>query len=155
MPKRNKTRLINHYRKILETYTDATIRNSDPGNLIRFNYSGKNIYDKRPLIIFLGIDPADNLVHGINLNYLYEDTVQRLFEKINSRFPVTSKSDHLVKESYTKIHLASTGLFSAQKLYEVSIKPFLVPSVESSYRTYKIKNISSVEYIKYELDRLK
>ena len=50
-----------------------------PGMITQFKYSGEKIFDKNPLIMIIWNDKSGGLIHGINLNYLPESQVQRLF----------------------------------------------------------------------------
>ena len=50
-----------------------------PGMIAQFKYSGDRIFDKTPLIMVVYNEYGRDLVHGINLNYLPESQVQKLF----------------------------------------------------------------------------
>ncbi len=50
-----------------------------PGMIAQFKYSGDRIFDKTPLIMVVYNNIHNDLVDGINLNYLPESQVQRLF----------------------------------------------------------------------------
>ena len=51
-----------------------------PGMVVEFKYSGKDIFDKRPLILLLYKEYGKyDLIHGLNLNYLQGSAVQKLF----------------------------------------------------------------------------
>ena len=51
-----------------------------PGMIVEFKYSGKDIFDNRPLILLLYKEYGKyDLIHGLNLNYLMESAVQKLF----------------------------------------------------------------------------
>ena len=50
-----------------------------PGMIAQFKYSGDKIFDKNPLIMVVYNEYGGDLVHGINLNYLPESQVQKLF----------------------------------------------------------------------------
>jgi len=50
-----------------------------PGMIAQFKYSGDKIFDKTPLIMVVYNEYGGDLVHGVNLNYLPESQVQKLF----------------------------------------------------------------------------
>ena len=50
-----------------------------PGMIAQFKYSGDRIVDKAPLIMVVYNEYGGELVHGVNLNYLPESQVQKLF----------------------------------------------------------------------------
>ena len=153
MPKNKSHRIVDHYRKILDKYP-VSINQIYQGDLIEFKYKGKNIFDKNPLVLFIYYERDNRLMHGINLNYLYETDVQNLFKKIHKTVaPVTGP--HINESMWTKVNLSSFGIFSGKRMYETSVKPYLTPGVQNSYRTYKRNNMSNVKLIKYNLDRIK
>ena len=103
-----------------------------PGMIVNFNYSGKDIFDKTPLILLLyregvGHGNSYDLVHGLNLNYLSPDMVQSLFctcellykgANVYSKEPIhravqsqmgdyddTLPNRNLLKENFTRIML--------------------------------------------------
>ena len=51
--------------------------------MIEFKYSGKNIYDSKPIVFVL--EKIGDLVKGINLNYLTEYRVQQLLQEVNHK----------------------------------------------------------------------
>ena len=76
---RGVSRKINHSPRILGSeyiHMNEVVN----GMILSFGYRGKNIYDQKPMILFLYKD--DHLIHGINLNYLTESEVQYLFKSI-------------------------------------------------------------------------
>jgi len=116
------------------------------GSLVTFNYTGPKVTDKNPLIIYLYND--DKLIHGINLNYLYEHDVQNLFKFINSVIPIRMIS------SEKKSEIEFTKEVDAKKLYESVIKPKLmnVPRTKGCYRTYKSNKMTNLHLVNYKID---
>ena len=57
------------------------IRALVPGMIVQFRYSGDTIFDKNPLImvVYNEYGVHDSNLHGVNLNYLPEAQVQKLF----------------------------------------------------------------------------
>ena len=100
-----------------------------PGMLVEFVYSGDNIFDRSPLIlvVYNEVYKGGDLVHGINLNYLPESQVQKLFctcellhkgASVYSKEPIrrtvqsqmgdyddTLPNRNLLKEEFTRIML--------------------------------------------------
>ena len=118
----------NHYQGIQPAEVVALY----PGMIVQFSYMGDDVFDKNPLILFLYKEEKHSvsksgLIHGLNLNYLKETQVQRLFctcellfkgKSIYSTEPITRKvqsqmSDYddtlpyrnLLKEEFTRIML--------------------------------------------------
>ena len=50
-----------------------------PGMITQFKYLGDDIFDKNPLVLVVYNEYGGDLIHGINLNYLPESQVQKLF----------------------------------------------------------------------------
>jgi len=100
-----------------------------PGMIVEFAYSGDNILDRSPLIlvVYNEVYKGGDLVHGINLNYLPESQVQKLFctcellhkgASVYSKEPIkrtvqsqmgdyddTLPNRNLLKEEFTRIML--------------------------------------------------
>jgi len=98
-----------------------------PGMIVQFNYLGDTIFDKNPLVMVVYNDLRGELIHGINLNYINEAQVQKLFctcellfagasvysnEKIGrkvqsqmSDYDDTLPNRNLLKEEFTRIML--------------------------------------------------
>ena len=151
MPKK-----INHYRRILSKKTIPKNK-LIPGMIISFRYKGKDIYDKIPLILFLYNDISTNLIHGLNLNYLYERDIQNIFEIISKKIDISIEYDENEKgNSYVALNKNPTSKigFGAKKLYEQVIRPkiFSIQRTKNCYRTYKLGNISSLMLMNYRLD---
>ena len=75
-------RKVFHGNKI--SYIDTrsiSSRSVDPGDMIEFKYSGQNIYDSKPIVFVL--ENKNNLIKGINLNYLTKYRVQQLLQEVN------------------------------------------------------------------------
>ena len=50
-----------------------------PGTVIQFNYNQTGVYDKKPLLFVIKKGSDKDILTGINLNYLKEYKVQKLF----------------------------------------------------------------------------
>jgi len=146
------------------------------GQIIEFRYSGTNIRDKRPLIMVMANGLTDRnvntdkiLLHGINLNYLSNYELDKLFEILSRN--IRGQSRELFQDerdergryvspenSITRMAVPG-GIGSAamtvlrpimQEVYGSIAKPIL--SKNNSYRKYEIKNITGVKGIKFKLE---
>ena len=61
----------NHSRRIQDLQS-ARIKSLYPGTIVQFKYTGKDIFDKSPMVLVLWNDYSESKIHGINLNYLTE-----------------------------------------------------------------------------------
>jgi hypothetical protein len=149
-------KLLNHHRRIL---SKNIISKSElkPGMIVLFKYSGKKISDKSPLILFLYDDVSNKLIHGLNLNYLYEHDIQKIFKAISKKVDISiSYTDNPNGYPYIQLNKNSKSTigFGAKQLYEDVIKPeiFSIQRTKDCYRTYNVKNISSLKLVNYKLD---
>ena len=122
MPKK-----FNHRRKI-KNRQPAKIKSIMPGMILEFNYKGKNIFDKRPLILVLYNEYYERrrrgknvLMHSINLNYLNAAMLSKFVNQLSTKGSTkeeigivtknpdaeleTSPSRGLLRETYTQILL--------------------------------------------------
>ena len=150
-------RKSNHNARILADY--HVPRNVlKPGMIIRFSYTTPNSYDKRPVVFVTWIDRKtnrnQNLIHGINLNYLNEGEVQKFFENISKAVQLGMDDEELDDgQLYTKVYLPE-GMLSGKAIYNTVIKPKLlkVNSTSNCYRSYKALNMKSVGIVNYRLN---
>ena len=149
-------RKINHYRRILSqnvTSLDQVL----PGQIITFRYNSPKRYDPSPLVFFIHNDKSNKLVHGINLNYLYEADVQNIFSKM-SKFVNIEMEYNSEDESYTRIDInknsKSKAGINGDKLYEQFIKPKVMslPRTKNCYRTYKPNKMTAIRSVNYQFD---
>lgn len=150
------TKVLNHYRRII---SKSIISKSElkPGMITLFKYRGEKISDKSPLILFLYNDTSTKLIHGINLNYLYEHDIQNIFKMISKKIDISiSYTEDPDGHPFVQLNenSKSTIGFGATKLYNEVIKPkvFSIPRTKNCYRTYNTKNISSLRLVNYKLD---
>ena len=73
-------RKVNHSRRILSKKS-TTISKVGFGNIIEFNYSAKDVYDKTPMIFILS--KKGKILNGINIGYLKESIIENLLEETN------------------------------------------------------------------------
>ena len=100
------------------------------------------------------------LLHGINLNYLYEKDVQTLFHEISKKvsIKVHKRLGRDVLGRYQTIDRSPfvefTSKVNPRVLYESVVKPKLFSSrkTKNCYRTYKTSKISNLNLVNYKLD---
>ena len=59
-----------NHRHLIESVQPSLNKAIYPGMIIDFRYDGKNIFDKKPIVLTLWNDYQGHKIHGINLNYL-------------------------------------------------------------------------------------
>ena len=157
-------RKISHERRI-QSEKPISKNKLSPGMMVTFKYTGKSIYDKSPFVLFLYEDRPKKLIHCINLNYLSESVVQKLFKDISKVVPVEFAGNTDLNKPFTGVDMTgkdSSGdvatnrksTATANMLYEKIIKPKLlnIPSTENCYRTYSTGKVSSIRVVSYKLD---
>ena len=85
MPKQK--RKFFHERRIMDEYLIPVVK-LRAGTVLRFFYGDDKAFDNRPLILFLYKNVERELLHGLNLNYLYEKDVQQIFRWISEVVPL-------------------------------------------------------------------
>ena len=160
-----KNRRLNHTRRFVGYPQAISKRNIKPGMIVTFSYVGYH-NDPKPLILFLGVEEKrggtrDDLLHGINLNYLHEANVQKLFTELSKKTPVRF-DDQSFKEwgssfGYVEIEkdINSPGN-NANVIYETVIKPKLMRAAytKNCYRTYFFNKVQSLKLVNYKLDAI-
>ena len=87
-------KIYNHISKIKRSQP-AKIKAVHPGMFIRFKYRKKKISDDAPILLVLYKDYKENLVHGINLNYLNNTRMKLILEKVVKGASVYSEDINL------------------------------------------------------------
>ena len=129
--KRQKEKLVtkHNHKQYYQKTQPGKLKALYPGMIAEFVYSGDKIFDKKPLIlvVYNEVYMGGDLVHGINLNYLPESQVQKLFctcellhkgASVYSKEPIrrtvqsqmgdyddTLPNRNLLKEEFTRIML--------------------------------------------------
>ena len=154
-----------------------------PGMILEFNYSGDDIHDPKPLVLVIWRDYAGrrggkNKIHGINLNYLTEHRVQKLFSILGEKYQVGKQDPqnpedrdewlhrNLIQEDFTRIKLQTykedrgteprLSKLEAKRqiklIYEKILKRKLfIPSTYDVYRSYYMKNMGSIKIVNYRI----
>ena len=139
-----------------------------PGMIIWFSYNEKDITDPEPIILALwqdykGRGGGNNLLHGINLNYLRPTEIKELFLILEQRFTVSvvgAKEDTsgLTDIPYTRVALpgdfnkrptASDKSKLKIALYERSLKDKF-RQLGISFRSYKLKKMKNIRLVNFK-----
>ena len=137
-----------------------------PGMIIWFSYAEKDITDPEPIILALwqdykGRGGGNNLIHGINLNYLRSGEIGGLFSILESRFDVSVVEDEpggLTDIPYTRVALP--GEFNKRPtaadksklkiaLYEQSLRDKF-RQLDVSFRSYKLKKMKNIRLVNFK-----
>ena len=157
----------------------AIIKSVQPGTIIQFNYVGKNIFDKKPIVLVLWNDKGESKIHGINLNYLTEFKIKMLFEEIMERgnaLVVEDQDDdtdyddtlpyrNLLKDPYTRLKLPTykesrggnplskaEAVKQMDRLHEKKLKK--VVKKHDIYRSYLQNKMNNIKVVTYDIEGL-
>ena len=144
-------RRYNHLRRILNEIKIPE-KSILPGMIIRFEYTKKDVFDVRPVILVLDI--KGDKVDGINLNYLNEYQVQRMFSVAQSLIPVIEENLLQLPLPYMRLQLSTSRRatsVSGKLMYDrfKSNREWI-----EAFRTYKFKVMTSPKVVNYDLDIL-
>ena len=117
-----------------------------PGMVLTFNYSEKGVRDPRPILLFLYNN--NNVLEGININYLNPTKLKKLFSVIEFKKGKLDEEENLVflKEDYFRIQISNPkkrSAMSPKRFYSdviLSDKYF-----KQAYRSYKIGSLTSLQ----------
>ena len=127
------SRKINHHRRVISK-TLVNIRRVRAGDIIEFKYTSDNIRDKTPLVFVL--KKQGKVMHGLNLNYLKEFRVQKLFDEPDYKKIQEGRVTRTMRDN----------LFKKLRFWSI---------VEPGYRTYSISKMSSrINEIEYKTDEM-
>ena len=169
----------NHTRKIVDKQP-AKAKWIMPGSIVSFNYSGTDIFDRKPMILVLWNDLNAEKLHGINLNYLNEMKVKELFERIvtkgENRVILEDQmnpndtddnlpSRNLIHDPYTRFRLPtyredrggnplskSEAIRQMDILYKKVLKRIVTK--HDIYRSYHVVKATSIKIVTYDLGGL-
>ena len=113
--------------------------------ILTFNYSEKGVKDPRPILLFLYNN--NDILEGININYLNPTKLKKLFSVIEFKKGKLDEEENLIflKEDYFRIQISNPKKRSAmtpKRFYGDVIladKYFI-----SAYRSYKTKSLTSL-----------
>ena len=140
--------MANRYnnRRIIKSGQKVAVGKLLPGMILTFNYSEKGVKDPRPILLFLYNN--NNVLEGININYLNPTKLKKLFSVIEFKKGKLDEEENLVflKEDYFRIQISNPKRRSAmtpKRFYSdviLSDKYF-----KQSYRSYKTKSLTSLQ----------
>tara|TARA_Y100000296_G_C5039462_1_gene189064 strand:+ start:74 stop:631 length:558 start_codon:yes stop_codon:yes gene_type:complete len=70
------------HKQLVESRQSSPNKAIYPGMIIEFQYKAENVFDKQPMVLLLWNDYPNGKVHGINLNYLSNQNLIVLFNKL-------------------------------------------------------------------------
>ena len=140
--------MANRYnnRRIIKSGQKVAVGKLLPGMILTFNYSEKGVKDPRPILLFLYNN--NNVLEGININYLNPTKLKKLFSVIEFKKGKLDEEENLVflKEDYFRIQISNPKRRSAmtpKRFYSdviLSDKYF-----KQAYRSYKTKSLTSLQ----------
>ena len=115
-----------------------------PGMILTFNYSERGVKDPRPILLFLYNN--NNILEGVNINYLNPTKLKKLFSVIEFKKGKLDEEENLIflKEDYFRIQISNPkkrSAMSPKRFYSdviLSDKYF-----RDAYRSYKAKSLTS------------
>jgi hypothetical protein len=153
MPKKNKSTIHRHVGRI-EDSKQIHINEIVNGMMVTFNYRSNTVNDRNPLVLCL--DRTDNLLSGINFNYIPDEiSIQNLFKKINRFTDIKLSDETNVGKKYTSVALRDKrvkGGVNPEVLYENVLKDGFLKRFNNCYRTYKTSKIGTLQAVNYKLD---
>ena len=144
--------------------------------IVWFAYRSENSFDKNPLILYLykDIESSPRLLHGINLNYLTENSIIKLMNKIIENTPVTEEAEGLtrditgrwrdeagrftkapgtVEKPHTRVMFKGSGLTGKGEMlaFYRRLRQFPFINIRETYRTYNENKISGIKVVNLKL----
>ena len=171
-------RKYNHSRRIQDLQS-AKLKSLYPGTIVQFKYTGKDIFDKKPMVLVLWNDYSESKIHGINLNYLTEYKIKLLFDGIIERGNILTEEDqdddtdyddilpyrNLLKDPYTRLKLPtykedrggnplskSEAIKQMDRLYEKKLKKIVKKN--DIYRSYFQNKMNNIKVVTYDIEGL-
>ena len=143
MPKK-----VNHKGNIISEVA-STKGKVQSGDIVFFNYSGKKVTTKRPLVLVLHPNWQGHL-HGLNLDYIPEGTLRELWKM--TKVTLQGKIERLAK---LRLPLLKADIGDPKRFYYSRLKKFLKGSLGSTgvaYRTYDVKAIGGMKQVDYRFE---
>ena len=114
--------------------------------VLTFNYSEKAVKDPRPILLFLYNN--NNILEGININYLNPTKLKKLFSVIEFKKGKLDEEENLVflKEDYFRIQISNPKRRSAMTPKRFYSDVILADKYfKQAYRSYKTKSLTSLQ----------
>ena len=124
-----------------------------PGMVVSFKYHKPGIYDRNPLLFFMYQE--NNLIHGINLNYLNESRVQKFFKLAQSLTPMWEENIIRLHLPYVRLQLNTPRAVTSvdSKLLYKTLMPRDI-HYKNAYRSYDLNIANQLRVVNYEVDHL-
>ena len=138
----------NHNRNILKEQSSSKTK-IQPGHIVRFNYSGKQVTTPRPIVLVLHPNYMGKM-HALNIEYIPEGVLKQLWQI--TKLTLQGKIEKLAK---LRLPLLKADIGNPQSFYNSRLKQFLKGSLGSTnvaYRTYNIGNVGGVRVIDYRFE---
>ena len=139
---------VNHKGNIINEVA-STKGKIQSGDIVFFNYSGKNVTTKRPMVLVLHPNWKGHL-HGLNLDYIPESTLKKLWEL--TKITVAGKVERLVK---LRLPLLKADIGNPQSFYKSRLKKFLTGQLGKTgiaYRTYSVSAVGGIKKVDYRFE---
>ena len=135
----------NHKKNIINEVASAKGK-VQSGDIVLFNYSGKKVTTKRPMVLVLHPNWKGHL-HGLNIDYIPESTLKKLWEM--TKVTLAGKVQKLTK---LRLPLLKADIGNPQSFYRSRLKRFLTGQLGKTgvaYRTYTTSAIGSLKKVDY------
>tara|TARA_Y100001963_G_C6581672_1_gene353730 strand:- start:75 stop:566 length:492 start_codon:yes stop_codon:yes gene_type:complete len=139
---------ITHKKNIIKEASFSKTK-LEPGHIVRFSYSGKDVTSKRPLVLVLH-PKWKGQMHGLNLDYMSESVLKQLWDI--TKIELAGKIQKLTK---LRLPLLKADIGNPRGFYNSRLKKFLrgkLGSTGVAYRTYKVGSIASLKIIDYRFE---
>tara|TARA_Y100000593_G_scaffold79827_1_gene148748 strand:- start:880 stop:1338 length:459 start_codon:yes stop_codon:yes gene_type:complete len=136
----------NHRRNIISEKSSTKMK-VVPGAIVRFSYSGKDVNDKRPLVLVLNPRFKGKL-HGLNISYISESVLKQMLDLV--RETAQGKIRRLIK---MRLPLLRADIGDPYRFYHSRLKGFLkskLGKTSDAYRTYNYNGVSGIRIIDYK-----
>ena len=139
---------VNHKRNIINEVASSKTK-TQSGDIVFFNYSGKKVTTKRPMVLVLHPNWKGHL-HGLNLDYIPEPVLKKLWEL--TKVTLAGKVERLTK---LRLPLLKADIGNPISFYKSRLKRFLTGQLGKTgvaYRTYTIGSVGSVKKVDYRFE---
>ena len=141
--------------KIISDRQTLPIGKLIPGMIITFNYSEQGVTDPRPLLLFLHNNKDNNVLEGLNLNYVNPSKLKKLFSVIEFKKGKLDEQENLLslKKDYFRIQISNPkkrSPMNTDRFYSDVITSDA--SFKKSYRSYKTTKLSALKVTNIKLN---
>ena len=135
-------------RKIIKKIQTISVGKLLPGMIVTFNYSESGVMDPRPLLLFLHHHKDNNVLEGLNLNYVNPSKLKKLFSVIEFKKGKLDEEENLVflKEEYFRIQISNPkkrSAMSSKRFYGDVVSADNV--FKDAYRSYKSSKLTALK----------